>query len=194
MCLSLSQSRIQGYLSTCLLFPVDRTSMRCPRAPHLAQLTLEAEPRDWRVRRVARHVDQRLVTAGVVKAERYQVINTLRSHIRKVHRRAGWVIGLGGHIVSSGRANSGAPCRRKFFTRVVLPFNTRKRLDRAERFSLLNDVVGPGVSDADDLRRAWRDRATASPPARIGASSQDQATVWRARHILWPGCDIVRNV
>jgi hypothetical protein len=50
-----------------------------------------AELRDWRIWRVARHVDQRLVTAGVVEAERYQVMNALLVHVGEVHRRAGRV-------------------------------------------------------------------------------------------------------
>jgi hypothetical protein len=55
----------------------------------LGAFDLGAEPRDGRVGRVARHVDQRLVTAGVVEAERYQVMNALLVHVRERHRRAG---------------------------------------------------------------------------------------------------------
>ena len=40
-----------------------------------------------------KHVDQRSVTAGVVEAERYQVMNTLLVHVRGRHRWAGWVVG-----------------------------------------------------------------------------------------------------
>jgi hypothetical protein len=50
---------------------------------------LGPEPRHQRITRIARHVDDRLVSAGIVETERDQVMHTLPPHIGEVHWRAG---------------------------------------------------------------------------------------------------------
>jgi len=71
----------------------------------LGAFDLGAEPGDWRICRIARYVDDSLMSACVVEAERDQVTDALLAHIRKVHRRAGRVLGIHS-MTSSARARS----------------------------------------------------------------------------------------
>ena len=75
-------------------FQFGRTSILVPRAPHLAH-----EPWDRGVTRIARHVDNALVSAGVVEAISDQFMHALPAHIGEVHWRAGWVVGV--HLINS---------------------------------------------------------------------------------------------
>src|SRR6476646_3538727 len=67
---------------------------------------LGPEPRDKRITWVARHIDHRLVSAGVVEAIGNEMMHALPPHVGEVHRRAGRVLELG-HGCSSAMPSDG---------------------------------------------------------------------------------------
>ena len=62
--------------------------------PALAALHARAERRHLGLGRIARHVDQCAVTAGIVEAGRDQVVHAQLAHVAERHRRAGGVLGV----------------------------------------------------------------------------------------------------
>jgi hypothetical protein len=85
-------------------FQFGRTSMRLPLAPHLAHFTLE---RHRRIPRIARYVDDSLVPARIVEAERNQGTHTLPSHVGQIHRWAGVVALLHHSMIPVAAARPG---------------------------------------------------------------------------------------
>ena len=85
-----------------VLLPV-RPHVNAPTArTALAALHVGLEPRNWRVTRIALHVDQRLVAAGVVQAIGDQVMHAQLAHVAERHRRGGFVALLGNDVMIPG--------------------------------------------------------------------------------------------
>jgi hypothetical protein len=88
-----------------LVFPVwsavDLVAATAALSAHHAR----AEPRHLGFSRIARHVDQRRVTASVVQAGRKQPLHAQRAHVGERHRRAVGLLGLHS-ITSSARSKN----------------------------------------------------------------------------------------
>ena len=70
-------------------FQFGRTSILLPRPPHLPHFSRLLTHGTSVSAGLARHVDQRLMAAGVVEAEGDQVLHAQLAHVAERHRRAG---------------------------------------------------------------------------------------------------------
>ena len=103
-----------------LLFPVRANVDLVASAAALGANHSASEIRHLGVGRIARHVDQGLVPAGIVKARRDEPLHAQFAYIAECHRRARRCLGLGAIALYSAGRQCGGQIRRSILLRLNL--------------------------------------------------------------------------